>query len=73
MKWEHWFYTVPLRVRSLLRRERIEHDLDDEMRFHLEEQIQANRDAGMQPEEARLAALRSMGGVAQVKEECRVE
>jgi putative ABC transport system permease protein len=48
-----------------------DHDLDDELRFHLEKQIQQNLARGMTPEEARYAALRSFGGVAQVQEACR--
>jgi hypothetical protein len=71
MKWEHWVYTIPLRFRSLFRREHVEHDLNEEMQFHLEQQIQAHLDSGMSPEDARLTALRSLGGVARVKEECR--
>jgi putative ABC transport system permease protein len=50
---------------------RLERDLDDELRFHLDKQIEQNLAAGMTPEEARYAALRSFGGVAQVKESCR--
>jgi hypothetical protein len=62
MKWEHWVYTIPLRFRSLFRREHVEHDLNEEMQFHLEQQIQAHLDSGMSPEDARLTALRSLGG-----------
>jgi predicted permease len=45
--------------------------MDDEMRFHLECLIAENVKAGMSAKEARYAALRSFGGVEQVKEECR--
>ena len=62
---------LALRLRSLLRRNRVEGELDDEMRFHLEQQIAANIASGMSPGEARYAALRSFGGVEQMKEECR--
>ena len=68
MRWQN---ILSLRLRSLFRRNRVEYELDDEMRFHLERQIAANRAAGMSPEEARYAALRSFGGVEQMKEECR--
>ena len=37
----------------------------------LEKQVEQNIAAGMSPKEARYAALRSFGGVEQVKEECR--
>jgi predicted permease len=60
-----------MRVRSLLWRGRIETELDKELRFHLEQQIEANLATGMAPAEARYAALCRLGGVAQIKEECR--
>jgi predicted permease len=45
--------------------------MDDELRFHLERQIEENLKAGLSAEEARYAALRKFGGVEQIKEECR--
>ncbi|HLK62869.1 MAG TPA: ABC transporter permease [Bryobacteraceae bacterium] len=36
MRVEHWVYTIPLRLRSLFRRSRVEQELDEELRFHLE-------------------------------------
>ncbi|HME00681.1 MAG TPA: ABC transporter permease [Terriglobia bacterium] len=58
-------------LRLLLRKEQSEQQLDEEMRFHLQRQIEQNIASGMNPEEARLAALRLFGGVEQIKEECR--
>jgi putative ABC transport system permease protein len=49
------FYTLPLRMRSLFRRNRVEQDLDDEFRDHLERRIQADIERGMTAEEARYA------------------
>src|SRR5207302_2437057 len=66
-----WVDKLQMRLRSLLRRPRVEQELDDELRFHLEQQVEENLAAGMSPEEARYAARRSIGGVAQMKEECR--
>jgi putative ABC transport system permease protein len=66
-----WADKLLLRLRSLLRRERVDHELDDELRFHLEQQIEENLAAGMSPDEARCAARRTIGGVEQLKEECR--
>jgi putative ABC transport system permease protein len=66
-----WIYKLPLRFRSLLRRPRVEQELSDELRFHLEKLIEQNITKGMSPEEARYAALRELGGVEQIKEECR--
>ncbi len=71
MRIKHWFYTVPLRLRSLLRRAQVEQELDEELRYHLERQVEENIAKGMTPEEARYAALRAMGGVERRKEECR--
>ena len=66
-----WTSIVALRFRSLFRRDRVERELDQELRFHLEEQVAANVRAGMDYAEARVAALRAFGGVAQLAEECR--
>jgi predicted permease len=60
-----------LRLRSLLRRARVERELAEELSFHLQELIAENRAAGMSAGQARIAALRMMGGVSQIKEECR--
>jgi predicted permease len=60
-----------LRLRALFHRAEMEHELDEELRFHLEKEIEQNLARGMKAEEARLAALRSFGGVERVKEESR--
>jgi predicted permease len=59
------------RLGALLRRGQWEQDLDDELRFHLEREIEQNISRGMSQEDARRAALRSFGGVDQVKESAR--
>src|SRR5215468_6639775 len=71
MRFEHWFYTLPLRLRSLFRRAQVERELDEELQYHLERQIEELIAKGMMAEEARNAALRAMGGVERRKEECR--
>jgi predicted permease len=58
-------------LKSLLRRRQAEDDLDDELRYHLEQAVEENIRAGMPPEEARFAAQRMLGTVSVVKEECR--
>src|SRR5437879_2564518 len=50
---------------------RLERDLEEELRFHIDRQIQENLAAGMTARQARSAALRQLGGVEQIKEECR--
>ena len=66
-----WYYKVPLRLRSLFRNDKAEQDLGEELQFHLQSQIDENVARGMNPQEARRAALHALGGVEQVKEECR--
>src|SRR5580700_4955510 len=66
-----WYYKLPLRLRSLFRKDRAELDLSDELQFHLQNQIDEFVAQGMDSQEARRAARQSMGGVEQVKEECR--
>lgn len=60
-----------LRLRSLFRRREVESELDAELRFHLEQLTEENISAGMRPNDARDAARRTMGGIAQYQEECR--
>jgi macrolide transport system ATP-binding/permease protein len=66
-----WRYKLPLRLRSLFHRNKAELDLSEELQFHLQNQIDEYVAQGMDPKEARRAAFRSLGGVEQVKEECR--
>src|SRR6266540_3466116 len=70
MPWR-WLYTVPLRLRSIFRRAQVERELDEELRFHLEQQIEYETARGTSSREARYTALRRMGGLEQRKEECR--
>ena len=60
-----------LRIRALLFRGRMEDELQAELQFHLEREIDENIVRGMTPEEARYAAMRSFGGVERVREESR--
>src|SRR5258708_11602292 len=64
-------YKIPLRVRSLFYKRAADQDLEDEIQFHLQCQIDEYLAIGMTPEEARHAALRSLGRLQQTKEECR--
>src|SRR5437016_12012070 len=71
MRWQQWIYTVPLRLRSLLRRDDVERELAEEMRYHLERKIEEYVASGLSAEEARYAAMRAMDGIEQQKEKCR--
>ena len=70
MRWitERWN-----RLRSIGRRQAIESGLDDEIRFHIDQQIEKNRRAGMSPAEARRQAFLKFGGVDRFKESTRDE
>ena len=59
------------RLAALFRRGRLEHDLDEELRSHLEMAVELNLHRGMSAEDARREALRSFGGVEQTKENYR--
>src|ERR1700730_8097410 len=71
MRMEHWWFTAPLRLKSILRRRRVDRDLDEELQFHLEHKIEEGIAEGLSPDEARYRALRAMGGLDQRKEEMR--
>jgi predicted permease len=66
-----WISKLPLRLRSLVRKNRVEHELGDELRFHLEKLTAEKVAQGMTENEARYAAMRELGGIEQIKEECR--
>ncbi|HET7872351.1 MAG TPA: permease prefix domain 1-containing protein, partial [Terriglobales bacterium] len=56
---------------ATFRREKHECDLEDELRFHLEKQVETNLAGGMSEEEARRQALIAFGGVEQTRETVR--
>src|SRR5262245_64244033 len=58
-------------LRALLRRSQTERELDEELRYHIEQQTEQNVRLGMNPEEARRAARKAFGGVEQAKERSR--
>jgi putative ABC transport system permease protein len=59
------------RLRCLIRRDATEHELDDELRFHLERQVDKYVKSGMNEPEALRCARLEFGGLDQVKNECR--
>ncbi|HXW56912.1 MAG TPA: ABC transporter permease [Candidatus Cybelea sp.] len=60
-----------IRLRALFRHKSVERELDDELRFHFEQQALKYARAGMTREEALRRARLEFGGLDQVKEECR--
>jgi predicted permease len=59
--------------RVLFHRDKLETELNSELRFHLEAQVESKIRGGMSPDAARQSALREFGGVELAKEECRDE
>jgi predicted permease len=59
------------RLVSIFQKRRLESELEDEIRSHLEMETEANLRRGMGATEARQAALRSFGGQDQMKEQYR--
>src|SRR5437660_7116318 len=60
-----------VRLRALFQKRKLDDEMDEEMRSHIEMQTQENIEAGMKPEEARYAALRQFGWIESIKETCR--
>src|ERR1700704_6999485 len=67
----NWFHKLRLRFRALFQKEKLDAQMNDEMRSHIEMQTQENIEAGMKPEDARYAALRQFGWTETIKEDCR--
>jgi len=65
------FSDLSFRIRSLFLRERAERDLNDELRFHYQQQIEKNVASGMSRKEAERRTRLAFGGLDQIKEECR--
>jgi putative ABC transport system permease protein len=59
------------RFRALFRRNSVEAEMDEELRAHLEHQAEKYITSGLPVEEAERRARLDLGGVEQVKEECR--
>jgi predicted permease len=66
-----WLWVFLSKFSGLFRKARLEQQLDEDVRAHLEMLTEENLRKGMKPEEARYAALRQFGNVSSMKEECR--
>ena len=64
-------FTLRLRLRAVFRRARVEQELDEELRDHIDRRVAADVARGVPREQARQAALRAFGGIEQSKEACR--
>lgn len=68
-----WMRETWRRLRAIARRDAVEHRLDEEIRFHLDQQAEKNLRSGMTPEQARRRAFVQFGGVDRIKEGTRDE
>jgi predicted permease len=59
------------RLRSLFRRKSVDRDIDDELRFHIDRQVESYRKAGLSEAEAVRRAQLEFGGIDQAKEAYR--
>jgi predicted permease len=65
------FTDLMLRLRSLFRHRAVEQELDEELRFHLDQQIAAYEQQGLSRAEATRRARLEFGGLSQAREEHR--
>ena len=65
------FHTIRRWLRSLGPRGAVKSEIDEELRFHMEQLTAENIAAGMTPEEAARAARKRFGNIQSVREECR--
>lgn len=65
------FRDFAVRVRSLFHRRTVEAELDEELRFHLERQVEKYKSLGASPVEAQRRAALDLGGLEQTKEQHR--
>jgi predicted permease len=63
-----WFNILWTRLRALFRRESVLQDIEEELRIHIEMATEENLQRGLQPDEARAAALKSFGNPSRNKE-----
>jgi putative ABC transport system permease protein len=63
--------TIWSRIRWLWQRREVKREIDEELRFHLEQRTAENVAAGMAPEAAASEARKRFGNVQSIREECR--
>jgi hypothetical protein len=68
---EQWLYSLPLRLRSFFHPNQVDQEMKEELRAHLEQQINEDIAKGMSAEEARRSAMSAMGGLTQIEQQCR--
>lgn len=66
-----WMHALRERLRPLFGRERLEAEMDEELAFHFQREVERNVAAGMGRREARRAARARMGGAIRPRESVR--
>src|SRR5262245_21090614 len=66
-----WIEKLQIRLQMLFRRGHEAQRLDDELKFHLDQQIAENVAAGMPVQEARYAAMQSFGNPTELRDKTR--
>jgi predicted permease len=65
------FSDLFIRLRALFRRSALENELDQELQFHIEHQVEKHVRSGLTREEALRRTRLEFGGLGRVKEDCR--
>lgn len=66
-----WLDRSALRLRTLFRRDRADRDLDAEIAFYLEQEVEKHLARGLSPDEARRQARLAFGSLDAAKDDCR--
>ncbi len=66
-----WLRVQTARLLGRVHRDRLDDEFDDELRFHLQMETDANLRRGMTPEQASRAARLRLGGIESVRETYR--
>ena len=66
-----WLNELRVILRFIFRRKRVEDELEEEFRYHLERAIDEGLRRGLPRQEAEFAAMRAMGAISKNKEESR--
>jgi predicted permease len=64
----YWLRLIYTRLYGLLRNDRVEQEMEEELRFHLQMRTRENIEHGMNPDEAELEARRRFGNVGRIKD-----
>ena len=68
-----WIRILISRCAGLFGKRKLDDDLDEELRTHIDFAIEENLKRGMSEEQARTATLRAFGGVTQIREQYRIQ